>query len=35
MTEAAAAVDAVERIDDVPHDFLDALDHELGDAVAA
>ena len=29
------AVDAVEGVDHLPVDFLDALDDELGDAVAA
>ena len=35
VAEAAAPVDAVERVDDLPGDRLDALDHELGDAVTA
>src|SRR5215212_5203770 len=35
MPEAAAAVGAVERVDDAPGDLLDALDDELGDAVTA
>ena len=35
VAEAAAAVDAVERVDDLPGDLLDALHDELGDAVAA
>ena len=34
MTEAAAAILTVERVDDLPHHLLDALHHELGDAVA-
>ncbi len=35
MAEAAAAVDAVEFGHHVPHHFLDALDDQLRDAVAA
>jgi hypothetical protein len=35
VTEAAAAVEPVELVDDVPRHLLDALDDELGDAVAA
>ena len=35
MAEAAATVDPVECLDDLPGDFLDALHDELGDAVAA
>ena len=35
VAEAAAAVDAVELVDDLPGDLLDALHDELGDAVAA
>ena len=35
MAEAAAAVDAVEVVDDVPLHLVDALHDELGDAVAA
>ena len=35
VAEAAAAVVAVERLDHLPLDFLDSLQHQLGDAVAA
>ena len=35
VAEAAAPVDAVELVDDLPDDLLDALHDELGDAVAA
>ena len=35
VAEAAAAVVAVELVDDLPGDLLDALHDELGDAVAA
>ena len=33
--KAAASVVTIEGVDDLPADLLDALDHELGDTVAA
>ena len=35
VAEAAAAVGPVERVDHIPRDLFDALDHELSDSVTA